>query len=345
MKMLAAKGVIPGAPPPAALTAVVGLSLSDDAEVVAAAKKTLESPPRPLLEGALGAQLQAPVVEALANHHGSDPTLLPKILAQESLDEDILCLLANRADEASGEIIGTNEALLLKFPRAIERLYMNKRVRMSTSDRLIELAVRNEIELDFPAYKLAAEAIMSQLIPEPCEEPTYDDVLFAKTDAEAESLTLEDDEDVCERDEEGQEQVAEKAVPLFKLIADANITQKIRLAQTGNSTVILFLVRDNNRLVSEAAAKSPRMTENDAARIASSRAVSDDVLRIIGNNREFTRSYQVKLNLVSNPRTPITFTTRFMPHLRQNDVKGLARSKQVPAVVQKLAKQQLARKK
>jgi len=142
MKMLAAKGVIPGAPPPAALTAVVGLSLSDDAEVVAAAKKTLESPPRPLLEGALGAQLQAPVVEALANHHGSDPTLLPKILAQESLDEDILCLLANRADEASGEIIGTNEALLLKFPRAIERLYMNKRVRMSTSDRLIELAVR-----------------------------------------------------------------------------------------------------------------------------------------------------------------------------------------------------------
>jgi len=186
---------------------------------------------------------------------------------------------------------------------------------------------------------------MSQLIPEPCEEPTYDDVLFAKTDAEAESLTLEDDEDVCERDEEGQEQVAEKAVPLFKLIADANITQKIRLAQTGNSTVILFLVRDNNRLVSEAAAKSPRMTENDAARIASSRAVSDDVLRIIGNNREFTRSYQVKLNLVSNPRTPITFTTRFMPHLRQNDVKGLARSKQVPAVVQKLAKQQLARKK
>jgi hypothetical protein len=104
-------------------------------------------------------------------------------------------------------------------------------------------------------------------------------------------------------------------------------------------------VRDTNRLVAEAAAKSPRMTENDAARIAASRSVSDEVLRIIANNRELTRSYQVKLSLVTNPRTPFTFSARLLPHLRDMDVRHLAKSKNIPGAVQKAAKNQLARKK
>ncbi len=345
MLMLGAKGVVPGAPPADALTVVVGLSTHSDPGVAQAALSTLKAPPRPLLDGALGGTLQASVVAALAEHHGKDPTLLPKLLAQPNLDEEALCLLSSAATEACGEIIATNEALLLKFPAAIEKLYMNKRVRMSTSDRLIDLAVRNGIELDFPAFKLAAEAIMSQLIPEPSVEPTFDDLHFVKTAAEAEALEQEQIEDVCERDDEGQEKLIEQAVPLFKQLADASITEKIRRAMLGNATERLILVRDRNRLVSEAAAKSPRMTENEAALVASSRAVSENVLRIIANNREFTRSYTVKLNLVMNPLTPFTFVSRLMPHLRSNDLRSLARSKNIPGAVSKAAVQLLSRKK
>lgn len=345
MKMLGAKGVIPGAPPPDALTVIVALTESAEAKVAQSATDTLKAPPRALLEGALGATLQRDVVAAIAKYHGKDIGLLPQLLRQENLDLEILCDLSSGADEPSGELIATNEALLLRFPGAIEKLYMNKLVRMSTSDRLIELAVRNQIDLDFPAFKLAAQAILSQLVPEPTLERTFDDLQFLETERKAVELQATEEEDVCERDDEGQEKIVEKIVPLYKQLQDCSITQRIRRAMLGSSTERLLLVRDNNRLVAEAAAKSPRMTENDAARIALSRSVSDEVLRIIANNRELTRSYQVKLNLVANPRTPLTFSSRLLPHLRQNDLQHLAKSKNVPGAVQKAARNQLSRRK
>lgn len=345
MKMLATKGVIPGAPPADALSVIVALSHASDVKIADAARLTLATPPKPLLDGALSAQLQLGVLEALVEHQATNKDVVAKLLKQQALTEDLLGLLASRADEGCGEIIATNEALLLKFPQVIEKLYMNKAVRMSTSDRLIELAVRNKIELDFPAFKLAAQAIMNQLIPESSEEPTFDDLHFMETERKAQEAELGEEEDVCERDDEGKEQLTNKAVPLFKQLQDASITERIRRAMLGNSTERLLLVRDANRLVAEAAAKSPRMTENDAARIAASRSVSDEVLRIIANNRELTRSYQVKLNLVSNPLTPFTFSSRLLPHLREMDVRNLAKSKNVPGAVQKAARNQLARKK
>ncbi len=344
MKMLGAKGVIPGAPPVDALSVIAALAQTAEAKVADAALTTLKAPPKPLLDGALSGELQPFVLAALVEHHCENRDIIARLLGQKQLTEDLLATLSSKTNEAGGEVIATNEALLLRFPLAIEKLYMNKAVRMSTSDRLVELAVRNDIELNFPAFRQAAQAIMNQLIPEPSEEPTFDDLHFQQTEQCALDAELGDEEDVIERDDEGEEKLVDKAVPLFKQLQDASITEKIRRAMLGNSTERLLLVRDTNRLVSEAAAKSPRMTENDAARIASSRSVSDEVLRIIANNRELTRSYQVKLNLVTNPRTPFTFSSRLMPHLRDMDVKQIAKSKNIPGAVQKAAKNQMARK-
>ena len=103
-------------------------------------------------------------------------------------------------------------------------------------------------------------------------------------------------------------------------------------------------MRDTNRLVATAAATSPMLNESEAARIAASRNVIDDVLRIIANNRDFTRNYQVKLNLVSNPRTPFSFSSRLIPLLRDNDLRVLSKSRNVPGAVQTAVRQQLQRK-
>src|SRR5690606_26043376 len=86
-------------------------------------------------------------------------------------------------------------------------------------------------------------------------------------------------EDVCESNEEGQEVVKEKFLPIFARIAQMTVTQKIRTAILGSGTERMLLIRDTNRLVAEAAAKSPRMTESEAVLVAASRAVSEDVLR------------------------------------------------------------------
>jgi hypothetical protein len=122
------------------------------------------------------------------------------------------------------------------------------------------------------------------------------------------------------------------------------VSSKIRRATLGNSAERLMLIRDSNRLVAAAAAKSPRMREHEAVRISASRAVSDEVLRILSMNREFTRSYQIKLNLATNPRTPFTFASRMVPHLRDADLKKLAKSKNVTGAIATAVKQQLMRK-
>jgi hypothetical protein len=112
----------------------------------------------------------------------------------------------------------------------------------------------------------------------------------------------------------------------------------------GTAADRLLLVRDPNRLVQAAAAKSPAMSENEACRMTASRAISDEVLRIIAMNRDLVRSYQVKLNLVTNPHTPFTFATRLVPHLRESDLRSISKSKNVSGAVAQTVQQQLSRK-
>jgi hypothetical protein len=72
--------------------------------------------------------------------------------------------------------------------------------------------------------------------------------------------------------------------------------------------------------------------------------VSEDVLRIIAMDREWTRSHQIKVNLVQNPRTPFAFAAKLITHLREHELKALAKSKNVAGSVVQAAKQQLARR-
>lgn len=341
----AARGVLLGLKPGEIVTVVAFLTSASDPQIAATARHTLGALPPPVLTGALRTDLDPGVVDRLADAYLTNHEVMEQILRLPRLHDDTLIRIAEQADERLGELIATNEQRMLRTPLVIERLYLNRQVRMSTSDRLIELAVRNGIKLGFEAFGEAAEAIQSELVPEATEEPTYDDILFQETVALGEETSLRlGDADTHERDEDGEEKVREDTRPLFARINELTVTQKIRIATLGKSAERLFLVRDKNRLVAEAAAKSPLLTDNDAARIASSRSVSDGVLRIIAQKKEFKRSYSVQLALVQNPRTPFTFAAHIIPMLRDNDVRALAKSKHVPSQVQAAAKRQLSRK-
>lgn len=342
--LMAARGVVMGAPPADVLTVVAALSRCDDEQVSATARASLEKLPPPMMQSALKSDLQAPVVEVLADAFATVPEVVEHLLRMPRISKEALVILAERATEKVGELVATNERLLLLHPEAIERLYLNKLVRMSTADRVLELAVRNELELKIPAYQQAAAAIMNELIPEPTEAPTYDDELFRQTDELARQIDVDNGVDTYEEDADGEEVVAPRFLPLHAQIALMTISQRIRRAILGSNAERMLLVRDTNKLVACAAASSPQFTDHDAARVAASRNVHDDVLRIIAKNRSFTRNYQVKLNLVTNPKTPLTFSSRLLTHIRDNDVRAIAKSKNVPASVQSLARQALLRK-
>lgn len=345
MRTMAARGVIPGLKPAELVTVVAVLTQSSYSDAAAAAAQTLRNLPPPMLDGALGADLDPFVIEQLSCAYHDRADVIERLLRLPRLPGEVLESLAERANEAIGELIATNEERLLRHPVAIEKLYMNRQVRMSTSDRLIELAVRNGLELAIPAFQEAAAAIRNELVVEQTAEPTPDDILFHETDAVAQRMAGKGEQnDAYEVDAEGEEQVRDEFLPLFVQISRMTVTQKIRRATLGTSAERLLLVRDPNRLVSRAAAKSPLLRDAEAVLISGSRSVDEDVLRLLATNKELTRNYQVKLNLVSNPKTPFTFSSRLIPHLRDNDLRLLAKSKNVSSAVSQALRQHMSRK-
>ena len=347
MRQMAAKGGAPGLKPAEMLTVVAILSESADEAVAATAKATLEKLPVPLLNGALSGDLAPGVLALIAPSYAKNLAVMERIVAHPALLPQTVGAVAAAASEAVAELVATNEQLLLAHPEIIEKLYMNKATRMSTADRILELAVRNNVELKgIPAYKEAAIAIGQELVAEATAERTPDDVLFVETEAIAKTIVVDATvEDTHRLDEEtGEEVVEEKFLPIHAQLAMMTISQKIRRCMLGNASERLILVRDSNRLVAAAAIKSPGIQENEVVRIAASRNVSDDVLRIIALDREWTRSHQIKLNLVSNPRTPFAFAAKLVMHLREHELKALARSKNVTGAVATAAKQQLSRR-
>jgi hypothetical protein len=347
IRQMGAKGIAPGLKPADALTVIAVLAESEDTSLASLARATLDKLPVQLLTAGLTPDLHPGVVGVIAPRYASDVTIMERVLSLPQIAMATIAEVAAKASEAVAELIATNEERLLKYPAIIEKLYLNRATRMSTADRMIELAVRNKIELTgIPAFKEAAAAIAEELIPEPTAEPNFDDEQFIQTEKIAQSIQIDPtQEDTHVFDPETGEEVAvEKVRPLYAQLAELSVSKKIRRAQVGNSAERMILVRDADRRVAVAAIKSPSIQEAEVVRISAGRSASEDVLRVIALNREWTRHHQIKLNLVSNPRCPFAFAAKLVPHLRDHELKSLARSKNVTGAIATAARQQLERK-
>ena len=190
-------------------------------------------------------------------------------------------------------------------------------------------------------------AMTIELISEASAEETPDDVLFKEVAKIAETIQIDPaTEDVVKRDEEtGEEEVSNRVLPLHAQLGAMSISQKIRRAMLGTASERLLLVRDKNKLVAGAAIRSPKIQDNEIALISMSRSVSEEVLRIIATNKVWVQDHQIKINLVNNPRTPFVFSAKLVNFLRDNELKQLAKSKNVSAAIAQLARQALGRRK
>lgn len=362
LKAMAAKGLVPGLKPGDSLAVVIALSRMEGA-VAEQAQKTLGNLPMPLINGALGGDLQPGVLDVLGVTYAHDANIAERVLTHPAIDPSTVVEMAAAASEGVCELIATNETRLLGNPAIIEKLYLNKNCRMSTADRILELAVRNGLELAIPAFAQAKAAIEGELIVEPTEEPTFDDTQFNDGIVKAEELKLAEDEDTHKLDETtGKEVVVEKAKPLHAIWADLRPPAKIRLLMlatiktydaAGNlveeqrfdqKALRMLGVRDANPLVATSALETPGISDGEIVRIAGLRNVAEEVLRAIASSKEWTRHYMVKYNLVANPRTPFGHASKWIVHMRDNELKTLAKSRDVPGAIQTAAKQQLQRK-
>lgn len=339
-RTMAAKGLVP-VKGEDLVTLLVQLAADPESTVAATARQTLAGVPETVLDAACRAALHPSILDALVDHVEGRPALLEELAANRATAVSTVARIARTAPDAVCERIATDQQRLLAAPEIIEALYKNRNTRMSTVDRLVELAARSGVELRGVAtFQAHVEAIQGELIiDEPSEEPLPDDLDFA------EALADDDDGEPIETDRvDGSESIKDSHKPLATRIAGMSLAKKIRLCMVGNAAARAILVRDSNKMVAMAAVSSPSMSEAEAARIASSKQVSEDILRYIGNRREWLGNYEVKRGLVFNSKTPVGISMRFLSHLRVNDLRTLARSKNVPASLRSAALQRATQK-
>lgn len=120
---------------------------------------------------------------------------------------------------------------------------------------------------------------------------------------------------------------------LEQKLRDMSVGKKIKLAYMGNQESRKILIRDPNKIVAAAVVKSGRLTPNEVASFAGNKNLHDEVVRLIADNKEFTRKYPVQVALVNNPKTPTPVALRLMQGLQKRDLQQLANNRNVPSVV------------
>lgn len=121
-------------------------------------------------------------------------------------------------------------------------------------------------------------------------------------------------------------------------IAALSVGERLKLALRGGREARAILIRDPTLLVQRFVLQNPRITEEELIALAKNRSVEREVLEIVCKKKEWVANYQLRLALVGNPKTPLPIALRYVPTLRKRDLRVLAKSKNVPSVVNGLAK-------
>lgn len=339
-KLMAVRGMAPLRPADL-VAAIYQLAFDVDPTVRASAEAAPAGLPDNIVGPPLAEAWPAQVLHFFATRLPVQRTLpIEKILYNPATADETYLILAGRLDENLLEVIFQNEMRLLRCPRIVEVLFFNKRARMSSVNRAVELCARNGIRLEgIPGFDEIASAIRQD--PE-ATTGTVTDERFQEALAASEGAAGAEGEHGAGESTEGDPQAKKRPLGLsFIKFDQLKIFEKIRLATIGNATCRKTLVRDSNRLVSMAVIRSPQITDMEIQLFAGSTNVCDDVIRYIANNRECSKNYNVKLALVGNPKCPVGVSLRFLSYLHQEDLRNVSRSKNIPGALATAAKKLL----
>ncbi len=149
--------------------------------------------------------------------------------------------------------------------------------------------------------------------------------------------------DVVTGDEEGTG--TKKKLNIQQMIHKMSPAQKIKLALSGAKEARGMLIRESSKIIATSVLSNPRITMGEVEFFAKSTNLSEDVIRKIGSNTEWSRKYSIISALVNNPKTPVGISISFVPRLPDRELGILEKSRNIPAPVRSAARSLLAKKK
>jgi hypothetical protein len=142
-----------------------------------------------------------------------------------------------------------------------------------------------------------------------------------------EPLIETDSSPLDDEDEAEGEAARENAV---QKVAKMGFSERLKAAIKGSREMRAILIRDPNKMISAAVLSSPKLSEPEVEAFSRMATISEEVLRVIANNRSWTKNYNVMLGLTKNPKTPLAMSLNFMSRLSSRDLQMLAVDRNVP---------------
>jgi len=369
-RMAAARGMLP-LPQADLIEALVHLLADSDEKIAQAAQGTLdEQPAEELLTVAKSTDTAPAVLGYFASLSDSSRELHETVAAHGSTPDDAIALLANKTNHGSLlELITLNQQRLIRSPAIIDAVLQNPARTPEAERRAKEIRAEffekergaNQIaqELRARGNNAAAEFFEAAELAPIEGTMSADDAWILAQHLEVSDVDIDDSwlaremiEDllvetpeqvktnaqsviVAERLDAGE--VSTERISLIRRLMFMTVKDRVKFGLKGDREARGILIRDSNRVVATAVIYNPRITEQEIEKIASMRTVSEEVLRIIGLNRAWTRSYAIIHNLVRNPRTPFATAMNILPRIQKKDLKALSENRNVTENVRRQA--------
>ncbi len=254
-------------------------------------------------------ELPPPLLSFVARWRISEPAVIGALLDHPALSAETLRQLAGNAAESVLSLLANSERCC-GDPEVVAAILANPR---------------------------SSEELRARLSPV---------VEVAGTAADAEAAAGQADEDKAEDDAEGEEDTVEEELNLskYQMALEMGVSDKIKMAMTGDKEWRSIFLKDPNKLVSTAVLKNPRITDGEVLTVAKNKSANDELIRLITLNREWVKKYEIKKALVLHPRTPLAKALRYMDILTEKDIKNLAKSRGVSQVIVNNARRMLLAK-
>jgi Asp-tRNA(Asn)/Glu-tRNA(Gln) amidotransferase B subunit len=121
-----------------------------------------------------------------------------------------------------------------------------------------------------------------------------------------------------------------------------SFTDRLKAAMKGSREMRAILIRDPNKMIAAAVLSSPKLNDAEIEGFSRMANVSEEVLRVIGSNRAWTKNYNVVVGLSKNPKTPVALSLNLMARLNDRDVSVLASDRNVPEPLRQAARRKVA---
>jgi hypothetical protein len=272
-----------------------------DEELKSLAKASTKELPSSLISSVASDSSASPqLLHFIAKERVDEPRLIEEILQNPSTDNDTFMFCAKRCSGSILLMISENSERVLAEPELINAIINNPK-----ADRALKFRL-GWVDPDDEKKNIESSA-------------TSDPPVTEADEAESENTEVEE--------------IEEEHLSKYQQILVLGVSEKIKMALTGDKEWRTLLLRDSNKLVSSAVLKNPRITEGEVLAVAKSKASNDDMIRIILLNREWLKSYEMKKTLMRHPRTPLAKALRFMSILTEKDLKVVVKSKDISAVL------------